>query len=89
MICFEPTKFENVRTGGVSRGFRAYDDNAAAYCNNWDAIPDDDLDFLAKVIEDADDTVQAMLDYMQEHEKGCDIGGEWYEWHQISRLWIT
>ena len=45
-ICIEPTEFKNVRSGTVSYGYRAYDDYGNTYDNNWDAIPDDDLEVL-------------------------------------------
>jgi len=85
-VTIEPTKFENVRSGSVTKGYRMYDDYGATYCNQWDSIPDDDLAVLAKVLEDVDNTGEGMLESVEEHESGISIGGEYYEWDQIKHL---
>jgi len=70
----------------VTYGVRVYDDYGHSYINTWDSIPDDDLDVLAQVIEDADGTIEVMLDHCREHKQGLYIGGEWYDYEQIGNL---
>lgn len=82
-VTIQPCKFENVRTGEVTYGVRIYDEHACTYQNTWEVIPDDDLEVLQLTIDNKDDTSEPMLDFLQEHERGCYIGDEWYEWAQI------
>lgn len=82
-VTIQPCKFENVRTGEVTFGVRIYDELACTYQNTWISIPDDDLEVLQLAIDDEDDTSEVMFDSLQEHEQGCYIGSEWYEWNQI------
>jgi hypothetical protein len=86
VVCIEPTRFENVRDGGVSYGYRAYDDHVQTYANHWESIPDDDLQFLAMAVLDADVVLDAMLQYLQETEKGLYIGPQYYDWCEIKHL---
>ena len=86
-ITIEPTKFEDVRTGAVSYGYRAYDDYDSTYCNQWESIPDDDLEFLALVMEEVDDTVKQMLFNVTTFDEGLYVGNTYYEWKQIAHLW--
>lgn len=85
-ITFEPTEFTNVRTGEVSRGYRAYDDYASTYSNGWESIPDDDLEFLAMVIEDGNEEATKLLNHCAEHERGVFIGPVFYGWEKIREL---
>ena len=82
-VNFEPTKFENVRSGDTSMGFRAYDDYGQTYGNTFESIPDDDLEFLQMVKDSDDENVSGILDYLEENEEGCMIGGTWYDWEEI------
>ena len=86
-VCIEPCEFFNVRSGERTYGYRAYDDYEKTYDNNWDKIPDDDLEVLDKAMEEPDDILQGMLDYCQEEEKGIYIGSEYCDWEQIKHLW--
>lgn len=85
-IVFQPTKFEDVRNGGVSFGFRAHDDYGQAYDNTWDVIPDDDLEFIAKVAQSDDETVSAMFDSVKEHETGVFVGSVYYPLDKFAHL---
>jgi hypothetical protein len=85
-INIEPTRFESVRTGDVTYGVRVYDSYANAYDNLWESIPDDDLEVFALVRDSDNDQIVAMIDFLLEHQNGCYIGGEWYEWEQIKHL---
>ena len=82
-VTFEPTKFENVRTGHTTLGYRAYDDEGQAYDNTFDSIPDSDMEFLGLVNLTDNKEVRTMIDFIIEHEKGCEIGGTWYDWEDI------
>lgn len=83
----EPTEFQNQRTGSKTFGVRVYDGYGQTYDNTWDSIPDDDMDVLDKVKESDDEVIVAILDFVQEHKKSIDIGGEVYQWAQIKYLW--
>jgi hypothetical protein len=85
-VTIEPTEFRNVRSGGVSRGVRIYDDQDQCYQNCWDAIPDDDLDVLQLVVDWADERTEAILDFIREHEKDLTIGDVEYTWDQIKHI---
>ncbi len=82
-ITIEPTKFENVRTGVITYGYRAYDNYDQAYGNTFDSIPDDDLDFLSQVNENADQNTSEMLCFVKENQCGLFIGSEWYDYEDI------
>ena len=86
-VCIEPTQFVDVRSGNVSYGFRTYDDFEKSYCNLWDSIPDDDLEFLKKVMAEEDYITDHILAFVQEMNKGLYIGSTYYDWDQISHLW--
>lgn len=43
-LVIEPTEFINSRTGDKSYGIRVYDDYEQLYDNNWESIPDDDVE---------------------------------------------
>jgi hypothetical protein len=86
-VFIEPTQFVDVRSGAVSYGFRAYDDCGKSYCNLWDSIPDDDLEFLKKVMAEEDTVTNDLLDFVNEMGKGLNIGDTYYEWDEIRHLW--
>jgi hypothetical protein len=85
-VHIEPTRFENVRSGVVTYGFRAYDQYAQTYNNTWDSIPDDDLECLKLAVADADDTLSSMLDYCREEEVGLFVGDTWFDWDEIKDI---
>jgi hypothetical protein len=87
-IYFEPTKFTNVRHGGVSFGYRAYDDYGQSYDNTWEVIPDDDIEFLKKIIDCNDELVGAMLDFAQENQQGVYVSGNFIEWAELHPLLV-
>ena len=86
-LYIEPTVFTNERTGIVTRGVRVYDDYFSSYDNTWNEIPDDDMEVLAKVIEDyPGGEIGDGLDFVQSNEKGIGIGDAWYSWDEIKHL---
>ncbi len=87
-ICFVPTKFENLRTGIITYGFRAYEGYDQVYDNTLESVPDDDFEFLKIVVSNrlANQHIDDMLDYMVEYEKGCEIDGTWYDWNEIRHI---
>ena len=88
-ICFEPCEFKDPRTGEISKGFRAFDDYHQTYCNWWESIPDDDLEFLKDVVaqkNEGNNDLDELIDWIQEQETGVYIGDTFYEWEQIKSL---
>lgn len=90
-LVIQPTKFVNINNGvedtSHSYGVRIYDDYGSAYANCWDSIPEDPLDILRKVCSEMnDDNTMAMIDYVQENERGLYIGDDWYEWEEIKDI---
>ena len=85
-ICFEPTKFEDLRTGEISYGYRAYDTTESTYCNTWESVPDDDLQFLRLVFQDDNPIVESIVEFMQEERIGCWVGDEYIEWADLEKL---
>lgn len=88
-LTIEPTKFVNIRTGSETFGFRMYDDFAGVYANDWDVLPEDNMQFLQEVIQRVpqyDEETQNMLGYVEEHEKGIYLADVWYDWDQIKHL---
>jgi len=84
-----PTKFECVRTGAVTLGFRIYDDYGAEYCNLLESIPDDDIELLEEVVKLVGDVGQGILDSVVENELGISIGDAHYEWDEIKDILDT
>jgi hypothetical protein len=86
-IHLEPTQFVNVRSGKVTYGVRGHDDEGQFYDNTLDSIPDDDLDFLRMVCDECtDQTLEAMLDFAREHQKGIWIGETYYPYGKIKSI---
>jgi hypothetical protein len=76
-----------VRTGNITFGYRAYDDEGGTYHNAFETIPDDDLEFLKLVLESGvDEQLSAMLDYCRDTEHGLYIGDTWYEWDKVKSI---
>jgi len=84
-LCITPTKFEDVRSGEVSLGWRAYDDYFTDYDNTWDAIPDSDLDFFQKVLSEGfdGDAHTDALESALENKGGLYLGDTWYTLEQL------
>jgi hypothetical protein len=82
-VTIEPTVFKNARGKETTFGVRVYDNESQAYDNTWDAIPDDNLDVLEKVLESDDIVISSMMDFIQENKTGVCIGGDWYDWGEI------
>lgn len=90
LVCLMPIEFHNRRTGVISHGYTAYDDHGSGYCNLWDTIPDDDMDFLEKVVKTCidgnDQSTLAMLTHVWEHELELQIGEIVYPHNQIEDI---
>ena len=84
-VFLQATKFTDVPQGTETLGWRMSDDHLQSYGNTWDSIPDNDLDLLAKVIDDknADD----LLDFCFVTKQGIEINGTYYEFDKIKHLW--
>jgi len=92
-VAIQTTEFKNVPSGEVTKGFRIYDDYGCYYDNNWESIPEDDIEILEMVIDThdprcrgVDDPIRDMLKFIKEEEKGVNINGEWYDWDTIKEL---
>ena len=82
---------ENIRTGNITYGYTVSDDYGNSYNDSlYDSkqeCPDDDLVFLADVIENFNtDYVRDLFDYIQEAEIGIMIGKTYYDWDEIKSL---
>ncbi len=94
-ITFQATIFLDHQKGKwdeeKSYGFRAYDNESQWYENQWEEIPEDNLDCLKKIINNPnprDGVVEQFLSYMREHREGCYINKVWHEWDQIKHLFV-
>ena len=85
-VTIEPTRFVDERTGTETFGFRAYDDYAQTYCNTMSSIPSDDLEFFRMALENTDNTLDEMLDFICANEKGVTIGNEFYDFDQVKSI---
>ena len=85
-VVIMPTVFIDAKTGGETYGYRAYDDYAQTYFNIWEDIPDNDMDILKRAIEEHDETLGSMFEYVQEYQTGITIGDDYYEWEEIALL---
>lgn len=73
--------------GYVVYGYTISDDEALSFDNNAEAMIKDDLELLRYVKKTADTAAKAMLDFIQENEKGILINNSWYDWEQIKQVW--
>lgn len=85
-VTIEPTRFVDERTGRETLGFRVYDDYEQTYCNNMSSIPGDDLEFFRMALENIDNALDLMLDYMCMNEKGITIGNEFYDFEEVKSI---
>lgn len=84
-VYITPTEFKNVRTGKVSFGVRAYDDESEGFIDCWDDIPESNREVLQRVIGDAGGTIWDLLDYAKESGKGVYVGGELFSPAEIEQ----
>lgn len=80
------TTFVNV-TGEQTFGYRMYDDYESMYCNLFDAVIEDDLELLRRVISDDAESTSAMLEFAAAN--GCYINGTWYDVDEILHLFTA
>ena len=73
-------------TGDVSYGYTISDDEDLSYDNNAEAMIEDDFDLLRYAKATADDSAKAMLEFIQENEKGLYINDSWYEWDAVQPI---
>lgn len=94
-IVIQPTKFENVRNSDTSYGCRIYDNYSNCYMNNWDSIPDDDMDVFDIVCEhiknyqgdDANnDILVGFIDYINENKCTVYIGDVAYSYEKLKPI---
>jgi len=85
-IRIEPTKFVDVRDGIETFGYRIFDSYGSAYDNTLKSIPDDNLELLKIVVENDNDVIQDMLEYLVETENGLEIGGTYYSFEKIKHI---
>lgn len=74
-------------SGHVSYGYTISDDEDMSFDNNAEAMIEDDLELLRYAKKTADASTEAMLDFMQENEKGILINDSWYDWDDIKKVW--
>ena len=85
-VTIEPTKFVNVRGGAETYGYRIFDSYCSVYDNTLESIPDDNLELLKIVVENDNDVVQDMLEYLVETESGLEIGDTYYDFDEVKHL---
>lgn len=89
------TEFKDIKSGDTSLGFRIYhdDDNPDnyqnAYGNILDEVYEDDLQFLAQVVESADEKIGDMLIDCIDNEQGVFIDDVLHEYAEIEEILKT
>lgn len=83
-LTIEPTEFKDVRSGNITYGVRVYDDYDQKYDNNWESIPDDDMEILAKTLNS--DGMSDFFELVKAEEKGLYIGDQWYDFEEIQKI---
>jgi len=86
-VLIQPCKFEDVRTGEIHYGARIADSYGKSYDNTWKSIPDDDIKVIEKMMEDQDEVIVGIFDFVFEQGQGIFVGDKYYEWDQIKHLW--
>ncbi len=83
------TKYEDIRSGEITWGFRVYDEYETFYCNTLEeseAKTEDDIEFLKIAmqyyIENSDGG--SFFDSIAEMKLGLNINDEYYDWEEIS-----
>ena len=82
----QPTIFCNHNTKDKTYGVRIYDNYGQSYDNTWESIPDDDFDILQQVLDNDNEIISTMFDFVSENKEGIMIGQEYYEWDKIKHL---
>jgi hypothetical protein len=85
-IHLNAVKFEYLK-GDVTYGYTISDDEDMSFDNNAEVMIEDDLELLRYAKKTADASTEAMLDFMQENEKGILINDSWYDWDEIKQVW--
>ncbi|MBI3415891.1 MAG: hypothetical protein HY043_11365 [Verrucomicrobia bacterium] len=88
-VCIEPTKFTDLRSGGESFGWRAFDDYSQAYDGSWSKadMPEDDVVFLKRVLATSEDkALWAMVDFCSDFRQGIHVGDNFVDWPELSPL---
>lgn len=83
-LTIEPTEFKDVRSGNITYGVRVYDDYDQKYDNNWESIPDDDMEVLSKTLNS--DGMSDFFELVKAEEKGLYIGDQWYDFEEIQKI---
>lgn len=86
MATIQPTIFQNHNTEDKTFGVRVYDNYGQAYDNTWESIPDDDMGILQQVIDNGNEIMVSIIDYVLEHGTSIMIGKEIYGWEEIKHL---
>ena len=87
-INIEPTIFINQRTDEKSYGVRVYDQYGQSYVNNWDVLPDNDMEVLILVKEESDAAIVDLMNAIIDNESGVMIGDKWYDWDEIKHIMV-
>lgn len=86
-VCLVRTKFEDLRTGNATFGWRLYDNYANTYNNFFtqEDIPDDDIELLEMAVRDAvtNENVRQFFNWIIEEKDSIDIDDETYTFDQI------
>ena len=85
-VTIQPTVFRDYGTEEESFGVRVFDNYGQTYDNTWENIPDDDLEILQKVIDNGNEVIVSIIDFLIENGVGIYIGKEYYEWKDIKHL---
>ena len=86
MATIQPTIFEDHNTNEKSYGVRVFDNYAQTYDNTWENIPDDDFAMLQMVIDNENEVMCSIIDYVIENQNGIMIGQAYYDWEDIKHL---
>ena len=83
-----PTTFVNVRQGTETKGYRIFDEYDSHYNNTWDSIPDDDMELLELIVDEAvsDVIMRDMFEFIRENKKGITIGAVYYDYETIKEI---
>lgn len=90
LLVIEPTRFEDIRTGTISLGYRVYDNYGQFYMNNEESIPDNNLEviktvaeFVKNACEYSEHVSEDMFNYIIEHKQPIMVGNDFLEFSEI------
>lgn len=86
IVTITRTKFVNTKTGESTLGYRVYDNYAQDYNNCMDSIPNDDMELLRLVSDNASDIVSDMLTFICESAGMIQIDDEFYDFDQTKHI---